>query len=153
MPVDKTLARADADAAAGRMPLARQRLRGLVGSVPHRVDVRERLAELYRSEGDLAQAGRWSYLSERADPREVAAFERAYPDPVQRMRALAWRGEEDAAGEHAARRLREVRTAAERDVGARLRWEDPRRPERPGSWRERERAGEAGCVVLALPTP
>jgi hypothetical protein len=55
--VEKTLNRVAVDLAAGRVPMARQRLRGLVGSMPTRLDLRQRLAEVYRLEGDSAQAG------------------------------------------------------------------------------------------------
>ena len=55
----ETLMRVREDIAAGRLSLARQRLRGLVGSYPQRLDLREQLAELYRREGIPSQAGRW----------------------------------------------------------------------------------------------
>ena len=52
------------DLGEGRLALARQRLRGLVGSLPFRLDLRMLRTELYRREGGLAQAGRWSHLDE-----------------------------------------------------------------------------------------
>ncbi|MFD4274821.1 DUF397 domain-containing protein [Streptomyces cyaneofuscatus] len=48
MALNDTLARVDADLAAGRIPVARQRLRGLVSSYPHEPAPRRRLAEVYR---------------------------------------------------------------------------------------------------------
>lgn len=75
---EETLARVAADLELGRLSMARQRLRGLVGSQPQRLDLREQLADLYRREGLLGQAGRWSYLSETVDPIELRAFEREY---------------------------------------------------------------------------
>lgn len=152
MPVERTLERVDADVAAGRRALARQRLRGLVDAFPERLDLRERLAALYRLDGDAAQAGRWSYLSADADPREVAAFERAYRgDPIALMKALAWRRpEHDAATAVARERLRALRERAEADAGAPVDWADPRRPHPPARWWEPVAAGVAGVVVLAL---
>lgn len=48
MPLRDTVARVDADLAAGRVPVARQRLRGLVSSFPNDLMLRRRLAEVYR---------------------------------------------------------------------------------------------------------
>ncbi|MFF9199053.1 DUF6584 family protein [Streptomyces sp. NPDC014779] len=45
MPLRETLARVDADLAAGRIPVARQRLRGLVSSFPYDLTLRRRLAD------------------------------------------------------------------------------------------------------------
>lgn len=150
MPLDRTLARVDDDVAAGRYAQARQRLRGLVGSFPTRLDLRERLAVVYRLEGDVAQAGRWSYLHEAADPVELDAFERAYSrDPVQMMKALAWRcAEGDAPSGWAQERLRALRCRAEEQTGAPVSWQNPRHPEAPTPWWEY--VGMAGCALVAL---
>ncbi|MDC5698264.1 hypothetical protein OO014_13450 [Intrasporangium calvum] len=75
MSEQETLARVHDDLAAGRVALARQRLRGLVGSYPQRLDLREELAELYRRDGVLSQAGRWTFLSETRNPAELRAFD------------------------------------------------------------------------------
>jgi hypothetical protein len=151
MPLDRTLARVDDDVAAGRHAQARQRLRGLVASFPDRLDLRERLAAAYRLECDAAQAGRWSYLHEGADPVELDAFERAYSrDPVQMMKALAWRcAEDDAPTEWARARLRALRGRAEKQTGAPLSWENPRHPEPPTPWWWKY-VGMPGCALLAL---
>lgn len=147
----ETLARVAEDLAAGRRPLARQRLRGLVGALPQRLDLREQLAELYRADGDLAQAGRYSYLAEQRDPAEVAAFERAYQeDPVRMMKALGWRGPEaDAATETARGRLRALRSRAEAQLGVPVDWEMPRHGPPAGSTRG-DRIVEAGCTLIAI---
>ncbi|MCU7826074.1 DUF6584 family protein [Kitasatospora sp. DSM 101779] len=118
MTVETTLAKADADLRAGRTPVARQRLRGLVGSCPADLTARRRLAEVYRLYGEPAEAGRWAYLDEDRDPAETAAFEARYADPVERMLALAWRGPEAGAATATARaRLAEVREAASAHLG------------------------------------
>jgi hypothetical protein len=150
MPLDRTLARVDDDLVAGRHALARQRLRGLVGSFPQRLELRERLAAMYRREGDAAQAGRWSYLTEAADPVELDAFERAYNhDAVKMMKALTWRGsEDDASTEWARGRLRALRTRAEKQIRGPAFWEQPRRPEPRTRWWEP--VATAGCALLAL---
>ena len=97
MPLSETLARVDADLAAGRVPVARQRLRGLVSSFPYDLTLRRRLAEVYRLYGDAAEAGRWMYLEEDREADETAAFEARYGSPGWRMKALAWHGPETKA--------------------------------------------------------
>ncbi|WP_199439197.1 DUF6584 family protein [Umezawaea beigongshangensis] len=106
MPVEVTLRRAAEEVTRGDLASvlrARQRLSGLVGTYPGELEIRARLAHVYRVLGDSAQAGRWSYLAEVRDPVEVAAFERAYRDPVRRLVALAWSGDPASAGTDAAR--------------------------------------------------
>lgn len=118
MALNDTLARVDADLASGRVPVARQRLRGLVSSYPHEPAPRRRLAEVYRLYGDPAEAGRWMYLEEDRSPEETAAFEERYANAVRRMRAVAWRGPESAAPTpFAARQLAAVREAASDTLG------------------------------------
>jgi len=119
--VDKTLAKVEADLAAGDLVMACRRLQGLVGSFPHRLDLRERLAQVYRQRGDQVRAGRWSYLAEQRVPVEVAAFEKSARRPVQRMRALAWVTAPETASTAVARQrladLLEVARINNRDQG------------------------------------
>ncbi|MGC9496321.1 DUF6584 family protein [Streptomyces sp. WG7] len=126
MPLRETLARVDADLAAGRVPIARQRLRGLVSSFPYDLTLRRRLAEVYRLYGDAAEAGRWMYLEEDRDAGETAAFEARYESPGWRMKALAWRGPETmAATAFAEGQLAAVRTACAEELGHPVDWDDP----------------------------
>ncbi|MFF8838703.1 DUF6584 family protein [Streptomyces sp. NPDC015130] len=126
MPVSNTLACVDADLAAGRVPMARQRLRGLVSSYPYDLTLRRRLAEVYRLYGDAAEAGRWTYLEEDRDADETTAFEERYGSPARRMKALAWRGPEAlAATAFAEERLVAVRTARAEELGRPVDWDDP----------------------------
>lgn len=150
MPVDKTLVQIELDLNQGRTALARQRLRGLVGSLPFRLDLRRRLAEVYRREGDLAQAGRWSYLEPDRIDHEVAAFERAYgQDPVQMMKALAWPGEvREAKNELARARLKALSARAEAQFGVPVEYRSPKHPEPVTGWLER--LAMVGCGLLAL---
>lgn len=119
-----TLARVDADLAAGRLPVARQRLRGLVSSHPQNLLLRRRLAEVYRLYGEPAEAGRWMYLEADRDPAETSAFEARYSTPPRRMRALAWNGPEALAGtDFAARQLASVREACSDHLGRPVDWD------------------------------
>ncbi|MFI6096772.1 DUF6584 family protein [Lentzea sp. NPDC051213] len=106
MPVELTLHKAADEMNRGDLAnvlRARQRIAGLVGTYPHRLDLRERLAEVYRVLGQPAQAGRWNYLSEERDPEETLAFERAYRHADARLVALSWQGRVDEAPTETAR--------------------------------------------------
>ncbi|MFI8005115.1 DUF6584 family protein [Streptomyces sp. NPDC086010] len=153
MALSDTLARVDGDLAAGRIPMARQRLRGLVSSFPHDHAPRRRLAEVYRLYGDPAEAGRWMYLEQDRSPEETAAFGARYSDPVRRMRALAWRGPETAAGSaFAERELASVRLAASASAGRALDWDTL--PDDGYATADEGSAGRSlaalGCLALTL---
>jgi hypothetical protein len=152
VPIELTLTRVEQDLAAGRRTLARQRLRGLVGTYPERLDLRTRLAELYRADGDLAQAGRWSYLSPSPSEHELAAFEHAHRlDLVGMMRALNWAGgEATAPSEEVASRLRSLRERAEAQANGPVAWSTPRWPEPRRGWVDRLAAIGCGFLVLAM---
>lgn len=149
--MERTLARVDEDLRTGDVAMARTRLESLVRSLPHRLEARERLADVCRLEGDLVEAGRWSYLSEHADPAEVAAFERACGDnPVRIMRGLRWPGpDEEAATEHAQARLLDVRSRAEEKAGKKLDWTDRGR-DVGGPWEDAVLGVGCALVVITL---
>ncbi|KRC42754.1 DUF6584 family protein [Oerskovia sp. Root22] len=149
MTVERTLARVEEDLRVGDVTMARTRLSSLVRSLPHRLDARERLADVCRLDGDLVEAGRWSYLSEHRDEGEVAAFERACGnDPVRIMRALRWRSSEEAATTEVARqRLLDVRGRAEAQAGRTLDWSDRGREAGDPWWRD---LFAVGCLVMGI---
>ncbi|MGY4644044.1 DUF6584 family protein [Cellulomonas sp. URHB0016] len=73
----KGLERAEGDLARGDVRQARDRLRGLLNTYPHDLDVRRLLAEAHRRDGQLPEAGRWGYLvGPDASDQERDAFER-----------------------------------------------------------------------------
>ncbi|MFI7240156.1 DUF6584 family protein [Streptomyces cyaneofuscatus] len=153
MALNDTLARVDADLAAGRIPVARQRLRGLVSSYPNEPAPRRRLAEVYRLYGDPAEAGRWMYLEEDRSPEETVAFEERYAHAVRRMRAMAWRGtESDAPTPFAAGQLAAVREAASETLGRPVTWDGL--AEVKGDARESGPLADAlaggGCLLLTV---
>ncbi|CAM5376237.1 hypothetical protein STANM337S_01670 [Streptomyces tanashiensis] len=153
MSQQNTLARVDADLAAGRVPMARQRLRGLVSSFPCDLTLRRRLAEVYRLYGDAAEAGRWMYLEEDRRPDETAAFEERYGSPGWRMKALAWRGPESmAATAFAEERLAALRTARAEELGRPVDWDDPASYEDDGDEEHAPDTGgwNAGGVIAGL---
>ncbi|MFF8639116.1 DUF6584 family protein [Streptomyces pilosus] len=160
MPLRETLARVDADLSVGRVPVARQRLRGLISSFPHDLTLRRRLAEVYRLYGDAAEAGRWMYLEEDRNADETAAFEARYGSPGWRMKALAWQGPEaKAATAFAEGQLVAVRTACAEELGHPVDWDDPasyrddlegeyEAPSEP--WTVGGVLAGVGCLVAAL---
>lgn len=136
MPIEQTLARAEHLLATGDPHGARVRLRSLVEHAPRRLDVRERLSEVYRTLGEPQEAGRWGYLSERTTPDELRAFERMHRGDARRMvRALRWEGAEDGAGSaFAEEQLRALRARAEELAGEPWDWRrHPPEPE-PDPW-------------------
>ncbi|MFD9461974.1 DUF6584 family protein [Streptomyces sp. NPDC060027] len=153
MPLRDTLSQVDADLAAGRVPVARQRLRGLVSSFPDDLMLRRRLAEVYRLYGEPAEAGRWMYLDKDRDASETSAFEARYRTAPQRMRALAWHGPESLAQSAFARQqLAAIRAACSDALGHPVDWDTV-----PSS-RETDNRGSTfagflaatGCLVAVL---
>ncbi|MEU3553793.1 DUF6584 family protein [Streptomyces fragilis] len=156
MPLTDTLARVDADLAAGRIPVARQRLRGLVSSYPDDLALRRRLAEVYRLYGEPAEAGRWMYLEQDRDAAETAAFEARHRTALRRMRALAWRAPESRAATAFARaQLAAVRKQCSHELGRPVDWDAVPSPgEADGTASEGSGVGGAlagiGCLVAVL---
>ena len=150
-----TLARVDADLAAGRVPMARQRLRGLVSSFSQDLLLRRRLGEVYRLYGESAEAGRWMYLEADRDPAETSAFEERHSTPLQRMRALAWHAPESLASTaFAAQQLAAVRKASSDHIGRPVDWAmipldlDDEPEDEGGSFTDR--LVSAGVVLMVL---
>ena len=107
------LARVKQDLALGHTFLATQRLRTLVAIEPDDLELRRMLASIYRQTGNLAESGRWAFLTGDATEAELAAFERANPDPWLRRRMLRWDGDVATLPESSARRLRALEAAAQ----------------------------------------
>lgn len=152
--VEKTLLKVEADLAAGDTAKARQRLTSLFAAFPGRLDVREHLARVCRLQGDLVQAGRWSYLSEERIDAKVARFEKATRNPIDRMRALQWPSGPEQAPTAVARlrlaTLLEQARAQTRDRG--LRYENLAGPSwrPPRTTRERVSGAAAMAVLVAV---
>lgn len=148
--VERTLLRVEADLANGDTAMARQRLTSLVGAFPQRLDVREHLARVCRMQGDLVQAGRWSYLADERDAIEVAAFEKATPRSVKRMQALNWPSAPERASTAVARkRLSDLLEQAREQTGKRhLRYETLRARDWQLPRSKRERLGDAVALTI-----
>jgi len=133
--VEDVLAEVEDDLAHNDHASARRRLREALVVRPHRLDLRLRLAAVYRTIGDLPQAGRWGFFDERTPDEEVQAFRTACGhDASMMLEALAWgeddEGEEDDDAQVTAtawERIAELRRA----VAATLRQDGARH--RPGT--------------------
>jgi hypothetical protein len=133
--VEDVLAEVEDDLAVGDHASARRRLREALVARPHRLDLRLRLAAVYRMIGDLPQAGRWGFFDDYAPEEEIQAFRTACGDDAALMlEALAWgeddEGEDDDRGQVTAtawQRIAELRRAE-----AATRRSDGGRRNRPG---------------------
>ena len=152
--VERTLLKVEADLAEGDTAKARQRLTSLLAAFPERLDVRARLAQVCRLQGDAVQAGRWGYLAEERHEAEVSAFEKATQDPVKRMRALQWPSDPQRAATAVARErlgalLAEGR-AQTRDPGLRYDTVADRTWRPPRTMRDRARDAAGATLVVAV---
>lgn len=147
----RVLARVEDDLARGHTYLALQRLASLVENHPRSLDLRERRGAVNHQIGNFVEAGRWSYLAEEADPDDIAAFERAFRAPWDRLLALGLR--HDPApwlGPVALARLGEL-TAAAAASGTPVVWTDRGPQAAPGETRIDRLVG-VGCGTLAAAT-
>jgi hypothetical protein len=152
MPLDMTLARVEDDLARGDLSMARQRLRSLVDAFPQRLDLRVRLADVYRAMGEPAQAGRWRYLSQprdKTDEAEIDAFIRAHDRRAGAMAGeIGYRGRVDqVVDDYARARLQELRSQALRQDGIWMEHDERGEPHMRMSAKERL---IGGLVALAI---
>jgi hypothetical protein len=95
MPRETTLAKVDAEIAAGRLDCARDRLLGLLSTYPEDLDLRRRLGHVYWQLQDAAAAGKYWYLEAAvtAEQKEArTAFEQRFGGhPARILQALKTR--------------------------------------------------------------
>ncbi|MDG4839052.1 hypothetical protein O7631_21250 [Micromonospora sp. WMMD967] len=146
MSKEHVLAKVEADLRRGHVHPAMQRLASLTAAYPDDLELRARRAALYRQVGNVAEAGRWGFLTEDASAAEVAAFERSYPNAWQRLRVLRVTADPSGTlGPVASGRLARLVEQVEQG-GAGVIWTDVGpRPGEPSSWRD-----ELGCLVAAV---
>ena len=108
------LARVKRDLAAGHTYPATQRLRTLVASHPDDLEIYRLLSSVYRQTGNLAEAGRWGFLTDEVRPDELTAFARVHADPWSRVRLLRWQGDPATLAGPIQERLAELLAEAER---------------------------------------
>ena len=141
MTKESILARVGVDVASGDLGKARDRLHTLVFEHPDDLLLRERLAEVYDSLQQPAQAGRYWYLVEPRDDRMTnarAAYERLVGrDPLLLLAGLKFRGDEDALAGFARQTV-----GALRDQVLAVYGEHPPRSVQVRYWRNRQGAAQ-----------
>ncbi|MET7963969.1 DUF6584 family protein [Micromonospora zamorensis] len=147
MTSEHVLAKVEADLRRGHVHPAMQRLASLNAAYPDDLELRARRAALYRQVGNVAEAGRWGFLTEDASAQEIAAFERSYPGAWQRVRLLTVTADPtDRLGPVAGARLGRLVEQAEREGPAPVTWtEAGPRPGESSSWQD-----DLGCLVAAV---
>jgi hypothetical protein len=143
------LARVKQDLALGHTYMATQRLRTLIAIDPGNLELREMLAEVYRQTGNLAEAGRWGFLTSEVTEAELAAFARANPDPWLRRRMLRWSSDETTLTDDARARLSQLVSAA-RGSGPPTAYQAPLTPSRRRQRFVRDTAVPCLFVLIAL---
>jgi hypothetical protein len=133
--------RARDDVSAGELWRARDRLRGVLQNDPANQQALDLLGEVYWQMGDFPQAGRFWWLTDRADGRAAEAwraFERSRPELRDRLRALPVRKPLSVYPPAVRDRLAELQAQATR---AGVEWEPREAPRRPRGPRDPEPGG------------
>ncbi|MBT8224793.1 MAG: hypothetical protein HKP61_09060 [Dactylosporangium sp.] len=90
-----------------------RRLRTMLATSTNNIEIYRLLAEIHRTVGDTAEAGRWGYLTDEVTVDEIRAFERTHPQPSIRLQLLGWSGGAETLPSDAARaRLRSLQHQA-----------------------------------------
>jgi hypothetical protein len=119
MAKDEVLARVERDLTRGHTYVALQRLSSLTVAYPDDLYVRVQRAEVNRSVGNFAEAGRWGFLAEDVPAQDLAAFECAWPKAQSRLAMLKLPAEPAAIlGEQAWQRLARLQEAAREEAQA-----------------------------------
>ncbi|MET7707455.1 DUF6584 family protein [Micromonospora sp. NPDC005413] len=145
MAKEHVLAKVEADLRRGHIHPAMQRLASLNAAYPDDLELRARRAALYRQVGNVAEAGRWGFLSEEAGAEEIAAFERCRPGARQRLLVLKVATDPtDRLGPVAGARLGQLVDRARQEDPSLVDWTNVgSRPAEPSSWRD-----ELGCCLV-----
>lgn len=136
--------RVEADLARGHTHLAVNRLGTWLAQHPGDLDARRRLGAVHHRTGNWPEAGRWGFFEDDVDPRDLAAFERAFPVADARRRALRWEDDSQALSRTARARLAGMRDLPTR-AGAHA---DPTRASERGG--PGELGGQLGCLLVVL---
>ncbi|WP_406069419.1 DUF6584 family protein [Micromonospora sp. NBC_01638] len=147
MAKEHVLAKVEADLRRGHVHPAMQRLSSLNAAYPDDLELRDRRAALYRQVGNVAEAGRWGFLSEDASVEEITAFERSCPGAWQRLLGLKVTGDPtERLGPVAGARLGRLVEQAGQEGPTPVAWtEGGPRPGEAGSWQD-----DLGCLVAAV---
>ena len=142
------LARVEQDIERGHTHLALQRLAALAAEHPEDLQIRAVQGLVNHRVGNFAEAGRWGFLTEELDPDDLAAFERAFKHPWDRLRALKLRYDPSSVlGPLARQRLAELVALADQSGPDSLVWTESG-PFPRGAWWTRALGSGCGCLAV-----
>jgi hypothetical protein len=143
------LAQVERDIECGHTHLALQRLAALAAEHPDDLEIRAVRGQINHRVGNFAEAGRWGFLTEEVDPEDLAAFERAFKHPWDRLRALKLRYDpRSVLGPRALQRFTELVALADESGPDSLVWTDSG-PFPRGAWWVRALGSGCGCLAIA----
>jgi len=142
------LARVELDLERGHTHLALQRLAALATEHPDDLEIRGMRGRINHRIGNFAEAGRWGFLTEDVDEADLAAFERAFKQPWDRVRALKLRYDPSPVLRPLARkRLAELLALADDTGPESLVWTESG-PFPRGAWWSRALGSGCGCLAI-----
>jgi hypothetical protein len=143
------LARVELDIERGHTHLALQRLAAMAAEHPDDLEIRAIRGLVNHRIGDFAEAGRWGFLTESVEEADLAAFERAFKHPWDRLRALKLRYDPSSVlGPRARERLAELIAQADESGSDSLVWTESG-PFPRGPWWARALGSGCGCLAIA----
>ncbi|HZM79581.1 MAG TPA: DUF6584 family protein [Candidatus Limnocylindrales bacterium] len=142
------LARVEQDLERGHTHLALQRLAALAAEHPDDPRIRALRGLINHRIGNFAEAGRWGFLTEEVDEADLAAFERAFKHPWDRLRALKLRYDPSSVlGPRARERLDALLALADESGPDSLVWTESG-PFPRGAWWSRALGSGCGCLAI-----
>ena len=142
------LARIEQDIERGHTHLALQRLAVLAVEHPDDLEIRAVRSLINHRIGNFAEAGRWGFLTEEVAEGDLAAFERAFKHPWDRLRALELRYDPSTVlGPRARRRFEELIRHADESGPDSLVWTESG-PFPRGAWWARALGSGCGCLAV-----
>ena len=150
MPKERTLEKVEAEIAAGKLGIARDRLHGLVNSFPCDLALRSRLGDVCAGLGYPIEAGRFWYLDNNPTPemaQSIAAFEKhCESDPTIIFRNLRLKCSAEELTDTAA--VEKVAKLISECVSRGLKPPNCTRPTKSTPWKDR--LFLCGCVTLLV---
>jgi len=145
-----TLQKVEADIAAGKLGIARDRLHGLMSTYPNDMSIRSGLGDVYNRLGYPVEAGRWWFLDENLSEEKLTAVSKfvlsCNSDPVTILKKIRIRNQPDLLSEKAARaKVKELLEQC-KAAGYELPKVNPSKQTAEQNWK----LTAYGCLILAI---